>query len=131
MLSDGALLLGHRLHQGAPLFEGGEGQRRAIHRDDGGFAGHTEERVHVSTNERGQLFEPLAFDRLGIGVAVVTARDVEGHLGGGGVPGVRPLLAQHGEDVAEHVTEGVRGHGTNLKGHPSVTIACSTVVLWS
>ena len=35
---------------------------------------------------------------------------------GGRVPGVGTLLAEHGEDVAEHVAEGVVTHGSNLKG---------------
>jgi len=69
----------------------------------------------VSSDERRQLFEPLAFDGQGIGVVVSTARDVERQLGGRRVPGIGALLAQHGEDVAEHAAEGIVAHGYDFK----------------
>ena len=69
----------------------------------------------MARDERRELLESLAFDRQGIGVVVLAARDVERELRRGGEPGVGSLLAEHGEDVAEHAAKGVVTHYDNLK----------------
>ena len=93
--------------------------------------GHEIVGVDVSADKRSELFEALALDGRGVGVAVFATRDIECELGRRRVPRVRALLAQHGEDIAEHVAEGVGRHGTNLEGQPSVTFVEWTVVLFA
>jgi len=64
----------------------------------------------VARDEGCELFESLSFDWQWIGVTVFTARDVQRELRRGREPGVGSLLAQHGEDVAEHAAEGIVTH---------------------
>ena len=51
----------------------------------------------------------------GVRVAVLAARDVERQLGGRREPRVGALLAEQGEDVAEHAAEGLSLTATNLE----------------
>ncbi len=87
-------------------------QRGAVDRHDVGFDRDAEERVDVASDERGELFESLALGRQRVRVAVLAAGDVECELRRRRVPGVGSLLAEHREDVAEHV----RRRGSSLTG---------------